>query len=299
MLVESEKKGVILIVDDNPTNLKFLFEHLSGIGFEVLLSQDGEDAVHKAISEAPDIILLDILMPDMNGFETCQQLKSLEATQDIPVIFVTALANMADKITGFKVGGIDYITKPFQPEEVAIRVNTHLTIQRLQKQLQRQNALLSQQKEELSQLNISKDKFFSIIAHDLRTPLTALLTYTRFAAERLESFNPDEIREMVENLRNTSEHLYALLENLLDWSLIQRGMMQYHRHYIDLREILCRNLTLFEANARQKQIVFKNLIQEPAQVYADERVVDVIFRNLLSNAVKFTPAHGHISRRQP
>ncbi len=294
MPVEDEKKGVVLIVDDNPTNLGLLFECLGRAGFEVLLSQDGQDALEQVELEHPDIILLDVMMPDMDGFETCHHLKANKATRDIPVIFVTALSDTVDKVKGFEAGGVDYITKPFQPEEVKARVNAHMMIRKLQQRLQAQNALLEKQKEELSQLNTSKDKFFSIIAHDLRTPLTALLAYTRFAAESLHSFSQDDLQEMVDNLRSTCENLYELLENLLDWSRIQGGMMAYHPQLIDIKGVLLRNLTLFRPNARQKRIMFEGSIQEELFVYADEKMVDAVVRNLISNALKFTRAHGRV-----
>jgi two-component system sensor histidine kinase/response regulator len=291
---DTEQKGVVLIVDDNPTNLGLLFEYLTRIGYEVLLSQEGEDALEKAKLKQPDIILLDVMMAGLDGFETCRNLKATEITKDIPVIFVTALSDPVDKIRGFEVGGVDYITKPFQPEEVGARVSTHLTIRRLQQQLQAQNALLEEQKEELAQLNASKDKFFSIIAHDLRSPLTALLAYTRFAAESFKSFSQDELQEMVDNLRDTSENLYELLENLLDWSRIQGGMMGFYPQQVDIHEVLRRNVALFEPNAKQKQITLKSLIQETMFAYVDEKMVDAIFRNLISNALKFTPTNGHV-----
>ena len=294
MLGADEKKSVVLIVDDNPTNLGLLFEYLSHIGFEVLLSQDGEDALEQAKLGQPDLILLDVMLSGLDGFETCRCLKTNAATKDIPVIFITALSDAVDKLKGFEVGGVDYITKPFRPEEVGARVNAHLVIRKLQQQLQAQNALLIKQKEELYQLNASKDKFFSIIAHDLRTPLTSLLTYTRYAAERLNSFSQDELQEMVAHLRHTSENLYELLENLLDWSRIQGGMLRYHPRHIDIRQVLLRNFALFAPSAKQKQINLKSSIQEGTFVYADERIVDVVMRNLISNALKFTYAHGHV-----
>ena len=295
MATQQEKGGIVLIVDDNPANLGLLFEYLSRTGLEVLLSQDGEDALEKSQFEPPDIILLDVMLSGMDGFETCRQLKAHPRTQEIPVIFITALAEAVDKIKGFEAGGVDYITKPFQPEEVRARVHAHLTIRKLQQRLQAQNILLAKQTDELRQLNASKDRFFSIIAHDLRSPLTALLAYTRFAAESLASFSQDELQEMVDHLRNTSEKLYELLENLLDWSKIQRGLMSYEPQTVELGEVLLRNAAIFEPNATQKQITLTHAIPERTRAYADERMIDAVVRNLLSNALKFTYAHGHVA----
>jgi len=139
------EQGIILIVDDNPTNLGVLSDGLSDSGFEVLIAQDGESAIERVDYAHPDIILLDVLMPGIDGFETCRQLKANPSTQDIPVIFMTALSDTVDKVKGFELGAVDYITKPIQHEEVLARVRTHLTIRKLTQQLQQQNACLKQE----------------------------------------------------------------------------------------------------------------------------------------------------------
>jgi CheY-like chemotaxis protein len=126
---------VILAVDDNPANLNLLFDLLDEAGFEVLVSQSGESAIKRAETTHPDIILLDVMMPGIDGFETCRRLKAHEATQDIPIIFMTAVTEIDEKVKGFDLGAVDYVTKPIQPKEVLARVTTHLTIQRLQKDL--------------------------------------------------------------------------------------------------------------------------------------------------------------------
>ncbi|MBN1877987.1 MAG: response regulator [Anaerolineae bacterium] len=132
-------RDVILIVDDVPANLNVLHTHLQHVGFKVLVAQDGVQALAIAQRAQPDLILLDVMMPELDGFETCRQLKMQPTTRDIPVIFMTVLSDPNDKIRGFDVGGIDYVTKPVHPSEVLARVNTHLTLRRLQRQLERQN----------------------------------------------------------------------------------------------------------------------------------------------------------------
>src|SRR4028119_126156 len=131
-------KGVILIVDDTLTNLEVLFECLTDAGFRILVAEDGMSAIQNAKYALPDLIVLDILMPGVDGFETCRRLKADEATAEIPVIFMTALTETVDKVKGFNVGAVDYITKPFQQEEVLARVQTHLRLQQLTKQLREQ-----------------------------------------------------------------------------------------------------------------------------------------------------------------
>lgn len=145
------QSNTILVVDDNPTNLEVLFDFLNNAGFKVLFAEDGESAIAKAIYALPDIILLDILMPGMDGYETCRRLKANETTAAIPVIFLTALTETTDKVRGFALGAVDFITKPLQYEEVLARVKTHLHLQLLARQLQTQNECLAQEIQERKQ----------------------------------------------------------------------------------------------------------------------------------------------------
>jgi DNA-binding response OmpR family regulator len=132
--------STILIVDDTPANLSVLVDSLAGIGYYLLVAEDGEDALIQAAHTNPDLILLDAMMPGLDGFETCRRLKAAEATRDIPVIFMTALNDTADKVRAFSAGAVDYVTKPFQHEEVLSRVQTHLDLRRLRRQLEQQLA---------------------------------------------------------------------------------------------------------------------------------------------------------------
>jgi len=145
MSVVNAKQSVILVVDDTPANLEVLFDFLTNSGFKILVAEDGESAIQKAGYASPDLILLDIIMPGIDGFETCYRLKASESTQDIPVIFMTALSDTVDKVKGLQVGAVDYITKPLQHEEVLARVQTHLTLRNLTKQLQEQNLQLERE----------------------------------------------------------------------------------------------------------------------------------------------------------
>ena len=142
-------RGKVLIIDDNPMNLHALLLYLENAGFDILIATSGEQALKQLTRSHPDLILLDVLMPDMDGFETCRHLKLKEDTKDIPVIFMTALTDTTNKIKGFEAGGVDYVTKPLQHEEVLARINTHFTIRKLQQQLQQQNGLLEEKNEQL------------------------------------------------------------------------------------------------------------------------------------------------------
>ncbi len=140
----NSKKATILVVDDNPTNLDILFKSLTQAGFKVLVAQDGENAIRQAELARPDAILLDIVMPGLDGFETCRRLKNKTQTKDIPVIFLSALTDTPDKVTGFKIGAVDYITKPFQQEEVLVRITTHITLRNLRRLVETHNEELQE-----------------------------------------------------------------------------------------------------------------------------------------------------------
>jgi signal transduction histidine kinase len=285
--MESTMKSIILIVDDDPTNAEILSEYLKKSEFETILSQNGLHAIAQCKKLDPDLILLDVMMPDMDGFETCAELKKHENTREIPVIFTTALSDTASKIRGFEVGGVDYITKPFHPEEVLARVNAHLTIRKQQQQLQRQT-------EQLTLLNAEKDTFLSMIAHDLRSPFSSLRLLIGLAAENVEGSGQNELEHIMGLLKKSSENLYNLLDNLLAWSRIQQGVVRYHPKTIDVGQMVVQNLALLDSHAHQKQIEFKNTIEENTTVYADYHMVDAIIRNLISNALKFTHPGGCI-----
>ena len=148
MSIDRSPRGDILIVDDNPTNLEILVKFLSRQGFEVLVAMDGEGAIEQISHSRPDLILLDVMMPGIDGFETCRRLKLNKETADIPVIFMTALTETEDKVKGFSVGAVDYVTKPIHHEEVLARIATHLTIRSLQRRLEEANKTLEQRVDE-------------------------------------------------------------------------------------------------------------------------------------------------------
>ena len=143
MNADWDRKPVVLVVDDTPANLGVVLDLLEEAGFEVLVANDGESAIERATYARPDLILLDVLMPEVDGFATCERLKAQPETRDVPVIFMTALADTVDKVRGFDAGAVDYVTKPFQPEELLARVRTHLTIQHLRTKLQESEERLS------------------------------------------------------------------------------------------------------------------------------------------------------------
>ena len=276
----------VLIVDDEPINLNVLIETLGHEGFNVSVARSGDAALTKVHKVAPDIILLDVLMPGIDGFETCRRLKSDLKTRDIPVIFMTALSDTENLLKGFDAGGVDYITKPIKLKEVLARVNTHVTIQKLQ-------ARLRSQAQHLEELNAQKDAYFSLIAHDLRSSFTAVLSFSNFL-NYLDDLEQETRQQIIHQFQEHADNLFALLENLLNWSKMQRGMLEFQPEVIQLKTLVGHNLELLKPHAAQKQIALNTLIQEKTFVFADLNMFDTVVRNVLSNAVKFTNPGGKI-----
>lgn len=176
METDTTIKGTLLVIDDIPDNIKILLEILTRLHFKVLTAREGQQGIKIAEYVLPDLILLDIMMPEMDGFEVCRQLKSQAATQAIPIIFMTALDDVQSKIKGFECGAADYITKPFQHKEVVARVDTHIHLYQLQQQLQAQMKELEQRNKEL-------DAFAHTVAHDLKNPLNGVINLTEILLE--------------------------------------------------------------------------------------------------------------------
>ena len=318
MSMETSEQESILIVDDNPTNLGVLSDCFNDCGFEILVAEDGESALEKAEYAHPDIILLDILMPGIDGFETCRRLKAKASTQDIPVIFMSALAETVDKVRGFQLGAVDYITKPVQHEEVLARVNTHLTIRNLTKRLQEQNSRLQQeirdrkQTEELlrileielrealaqeKELGELKSRIISTISHEYRTPLTTIAS----SAEILQMYRHklDEAKQLkhFDRIQASIKHMTDLVSDVLFLSRADFEKLEFQPESIDL-------ISFFNEVVEELQVGIGNAhhltftsVGECIYFDGDAKLLRQILTNLISNAIKYSPNGGPVSIR--
>ncbi len=287
--------AVILIIDDNPTNIKVIVNTLKAHGFDIIIARDGEMGIKRAKFSHPDLILLDVLMPGMDGYETCHRLKDDEETSEIPVIFMTALNNVENKIKAFGIGGVDYITKPIQEEEVFARVRTHLQLRAQQKQLQ-QYANALEQANELAQearaaadrANQAKSIFLANMSHELRSPLNAILGFARVMA-RSQTL-PPEHQQHAGIIRRNGEHLLTLINQVLDLSKIEAGHITLNENNVDMHRLLQDVYDMFALNANKKHLhlLFDRDERVPRYVRTDEVKLRQVLINLLSNALKFT-----------
>ena len=277
----------ILIVDDVPDNLKVLSGILKDNGYKIRPVLNGQLALEVAENEKPDLILLDIMMPRMDGYEVCHQLKQNPKLKDISVIFISALNDTRDIVDAFKSGGVDYITKPFQAEEVSARVATHLKICQQSNELQKQS-------NELRELNATKDKFFSIIAHDLRGPIGTILQISEFLPKK-GNVDEDTLYSLLESQKELTKNTFQLLENLLNWARSNTNQIEYYPEMLDINTIINASVNNVNYQAKSKNIDISVKCPDQIQVYADENMFRSVIRNLLSNAIKFTPKGGSIS----
>lgn len=277
----------ILIVDDIPENLQVLGNILLAKGLDVGFATSGAEALENVSYNPPDLILLDIMMPGMNGFTVCEKLKSSPETKHIPIIFLTAKAQPEDIIKGFEVGAVDYVTKPFNSGELLARVMTQL-------ELKRSRDIISIQNDELKELNATKDKFFSIISHDLRGPFSGLLGLTDLISNEGETMEHSEIVELSKKINITVKNQYNLLENLLQWASIQTNRMQVFPQTINLYQTFKDVCGILMSNAEKKSITFVNNIPSEHNVVADRLMLRSVIHNLITNAIKFTFNDGTI-----
>ena len=295
--MKKNSKNIILIVDDNPTNLGALFKFLSDYGFKVLVAVDGESAIEQIEYVRPDIILLDVMMPGIDGFETCSRLKANPKIQDIPVIFLTALSDTVDKVKGFNIGGVDYITKPINQEEVLSRVKTHLTISSLQNQLQEKNQELLSVNQNLEKLVEQKTKQLieqeksAIIGrltqgmvHNLKNHLQTIMLCSNFIESRAKEITDEPILEDIQYVQAAGERIKEIMDNLVHKSIMDKKI---DLQPINLNELLQRELQFLEANAQFKHKVKKhysfdeNLPTLPL-IYSN---ICQVFHNLVNNGI--------------
>jgi two-component system sensor histidine kinase/response regulator len=278
---------IVLVVDDNPKNLQLISTVLSS-SYQLLLANNGEKALRIADAKLPDLILLDIMMPGENGYEVCKKLKISDKTKDIPVIFLTAKAEEEDIVMAFEVGGVDYIIKPFKSKEVLARIKTQLDLKNAQDKLQMQN-------DELKELLANRDKFFSIISHNLRSPFNALLNLSQLLIEEKDEINLEDRDIMIENIYKSSETAFALVDDLIRWVRIQTGEHIFKPEFLSLSNMLLDIIHNLRKDYENKKISIITKFEKPEQIiFFDRESFMVVVNNLLSNAIKFSNEGGTI-----
>lgn len=273
----------ILIVDDDRMNIRILSGILKSEGYVLAEVDSGERALEVYATFRPDLVLLDVMMAGIDGFETCRRLKREFGEKSAPVIFITARSESDDVVEGLGAGGADYLPKPFKPKEVLARIRSHL-----------QNQILSEQQQQLvdqlSKANAAKNRFLGMAAHDLRNPLASIRGLAEFLNEgAVGPLTPDQ-RDLVETIHSASQSMLEMVNELLDVATIESGELKLHLESSNLGELVGRCVGMINMEAAKKQTQVEYLPPEPAvSLVIDAAKIKQVIDNLLSNAVKYSP----------
>lgn len=282
------EKPYILAVDDEQLNLELLQFILERNDYEYVGTSDDDYFFELLQERKPDLILLDVIMPRIEGFELCEKIKGFKEFRDIPIIFLTGKVNVKDKVKGFEVGGVDYVTKPFNEQELIARIHTHVELIRAKNQIE-------EQAKNLKQSNDLKDRMFSIIGHDLRSPLSAAKLKMDFIMRGIVDPKDDKfLDETVFGLLKTMDEALNLLQNLLGWAKSESDQIQIIPEKLDVHELVEQTLRLLKLGSEHKKIAMANNVPENTFAFADNNMIKTVLRNLVSNAIKFTPVEGTI-----
>lgn len=287
-------KATILVVDDTPENLT-LMHNLLKDHYKVKVATNGENTLKIACSDfPPDLILLDIMMPGMDGYEVCRRLKNVPQSSHIPVIFLTAKTEMEDEKKGLELGAADYITKPISPPIVLARVKNHLALKALSDILQEKNTELAFAKTFAEKANLAKSEFLSSMSHELRSPLHAILGFSQLMASDLAPTHASQ-KESIDHILKAGWHLLHLIDEILDLAKIESGQVPLCLEAVSLSEIMleCQSMTEHTAKEKGIQIVFP-VFKQPCYVNGDWTRIKQILLNFLSNAIKYNCINGRV-----
>ncbi len=284
------RAATILIVDDMPANLDVVTSHLERQGYCAVVAQSGDEGIERAEFVQPDLILLDVMMPGPDGFETCRRLKANARTRDIPVIFMTALSDTADKLTGFAAGAVDYVTKPLNGAEVLARIDTHLTLYALRQQLAAQNALLQQEiaaraetQAALQRSNTELEQLAYVASHDMQEPLRMIASYLQLVAQRYHGRLDADADEFIGYAVDGAKRMQALINDLLAYSRVgtKARPFQPTATLSTLQTAMTQlRMAIEESGAQITHGVLPTVMGDPTQLLQ-------LFQNLLANAIKF------------
>ena len=275
----------ILIVDDTVENLQLLASMLDAHGYEVRPVTSGRRALQAAKSYPPELVLLDVNMPEMDGYEVCRQFKAAPELSDVPVIFLTAMSETHDKMKAFEAGGADYITKPFQVDEVLARVRVHVGLRQSQ-------AELKQSYERLQVLERMRDDLVKMVVHDMRSPLMALIGLLQLVRDQLAGSSDTQLKADVADAVHAAARINGMANDVLDVSRLEEGKLPLDRRPHDLVAICREAVGRLQGLDAERNIEVKQ--SAALEVVCDRDIIGRVLDNLVSNAIKHTPASGRI-----
>ena len=286
--IYSQTTPSVLMVDDTPANLELLTVMLKVRGYKVRAAVSGKLALQAVRNNPPDLILLDINMPEMSGYEVCAELKADEKLKEIPVIFLSALSETMDKVKAFGAGGVDYITKPFQFEEVEARVETQL-------ELRRQKLQLQENYDKLRDLEKLRDSLVHMIIHDLRSPLAGIYGYLELIKEDATKTPSSASGRHIDEALKSAKQMTQIISDVLDVSKMEGKQMKLQLAECDLGGAVEEGISTLKPLFGNREVRFVPP-KSPAAVLADSEIISRVIQNLLANAIKFSSKEGGLIR---
>ena len=283
----NEHSGHILIVDDEKKNRIFMKDILEVKGYHVSEAEDGEQALHKVIKEPPDVILLDVMMPGMDGFEVCRRLKRDPKTASIPILMVTALSERSDRIKGIEAGANEFLSKPIDHHEIVLRVHNAAYSKHLFDRLQ-------EDYERLKELESLRDNLTHMIIHDLRQPITVISGYLQLLKLQEDDSTIEIERDIFDQISKAVNGLIKMVESLLDVTRLETGKMPLNLRHCDLNELVKEAVATL-GPLKDKHNVYSKFSGHPVPAFCDKDLIGRVITNLVGNAVKHTPEGGEVT----
>jgi len=282
----SDKKYKILIVEDNQENMDLLVYFLRPQGYEIIGVGDGLSALEKVEEEHPDIVLLDIMLPKMDGYEVCTRLKKDPETKFIPIIMLTALKELKDKVRALEVGADDFLSKPFENIELLARVKSLLRLKEYHDELQSKNLELAQKNESLMGMDRFKEDLTNLIIHDMKNPLFVIQGNLQMMSMSMENVPPEILKKYTQRIERSSQQLLRMVVNLLDISRIEDGTINLKHDHADINEIIEEIIQrIKDYPENQNKDILIELDSNLPELVMDKSVMERVFENLINFSI--------------
>jgi signal transduction histidine kinase len=282
----------ILFVDDNAENRALIESALDDEGYQVISAESGEEGVRAFEAHAPDCVLLDVRMPGMDGFATCTRLRQLPGGPETPIVFLTALRDVETFDRALSVGADDFLTKPVQPAELAVRVQAALKLRKMSAEIRQHYELIRRQRDDLMRLQLQKERLTAFIVHDLKNPVNAMDLHAQVLLRNREL--PGSARESVLHIREGARTLLRLVLNLLDISKSEEGKLVPHPERVELAALVTQVFDALELRARDASVTLEHSV-ETAVLSTDPDLLRRVIENLLDNAIRHAPQDSKVS----
>lgn len=290
MGVETESR--VLVVDDNAENRALAQATLEEEGYTVVLASGGTEGIRLFESERPDCVLLDVRMPDLDGFAVCARLRELPGGPETPIVFLTALRDVDTFDRALRAGGDDFLTKPVRPTELIVRVQAALKLRRMSADLREHYELVRRQRDDLMRLQLQKERLSAFVVHDLKNPVSAMDLHAQVLLADREL--PQRVRDTAGHIRSDARSLMRLILNLLDISKSEEGKLSARRSQVELPALVAQALESVEVRAQAAEVTLTQEL-DARQVHADPDLLRRVLENLLDNAIRHTRKGGHVA----